>query len=79
MSSGTLFFEACGGRYKLKAILQPVVLALWASLSSLPPNEAIVAVVSTDMVVNLDVNGNLKVVLLEVRATFLVLRYVYQV
>ena len=50
MRSGTLckvFVVDCGGRYKLKAISQLVVEALWASLRSLPPKEAIVALVVT--------------------------------
>ncbi len=53
MSTGTLcrgFSVACGGRYKLKPISQFVVVALWVNLSSLPPKDAIVAFVWTDIV-----------------------------
>lgn len=42
---GTLLLVAWGGRKRFKAISQPVEEALWVSLRSLPPNEAIVAVV----------------------------------
>jgi hypothetical protein len=35
----------------LKAMSQPVVCALWLSLSSLPPKEAIVAFVVTEDIV----------------------------
>ena len=35
----------CGGRYKFNAISQLVVEALWVSLRSFPPNDAIEAVV----------------------------------
>ena len=39
-----------GGRKRFKAISQPVVEESWVSFRSLPPKEAIVAVVLKDMV-----------------------------
>jgi len=38
-----------GGRYRLSFISQPRVVALWVSFRSLPPKEAMVAVVWKDM------------------------------
>lgn len=52
ISSGTLqigFKVAWGGRYKLKAISQPTVEALWDSFNSFPLKQAIVALVVTDI------------------------------
>ena len=52
ISKGTLckgFRVAWGGRKRLKPISQDVVEALWVNLRSLPPKEAIVAFVWTDM------------------------------
>lgn len=54
ISTGTFFFwfdSACGGRYRLKAISQLVVVALCVSFKSLPPNEAMLALVVTDIFV----------------------------
>lgn len=55
MSTGALcsgFVVTCGGRYKLKFISVPVTFDWWASFNSLPPKEAILAFVVTDMVDN---------------------------
>ena len=41
--------NACGGRKRLSFISQFVVEALWVSLRSLPPKEAMVALVWRDM------------------------------
>lgn len=48
-SIGTLLDSDCFGRKRLNFISQPVVDALWASLRSLPPKQAMVAVVLTDI------------------------------
>lgn len=45
-----MLLEALGGTKRLKFISQLVVLAWCASLSSLPPQLAIVALVVTDIV-----------------------------
>ena len=50
ISMGTLLDSACLGRKRLNFISQPVVDALWASLRSFPPKQAMVAVVLTDIV-----------------------------
>ena len=53
MSSGTLcrgLVVSCGGRKRLKAISQLVEEALWAHFRSLPPKEAMVALVVTAMI-----------------------------
>ena len=53
MRRGTLcsgLVVAWGGMYRLKFISHLVVDALWASLKSLPPKLAIVALVVTDIV-----------------------------
>lgn len=54
MRTGTFWdaelLRACGGRKRLKPISQLVVVAAWLSLRSLPPKEAIVAFVVTDIV-----------------------------
>jgi len=52
MSTGALcwsFRTACGGKYRLKFISVPVTLDWWDNLRSLPPKEAMVAFVVTDM------------------------------
>lgn len=46
--------SAEGGRYKFNAMSQERVEEEWVSLSSLPPKEAIVAVVLND-IVNFDI------------------------
>ena len=43
---------ACGGKKRLKAISHLVLEALWASLRSLPPKDAMVALVWRDMMKN---------------------------
>lgn len=49
MRSGTFDDWACGGRKRLKFISHLVEVAAWLSLRSLPPKEAIVALVVTDI------------------------------
>ena len=55
MSTGSflVLLVAWGGRKRFRAISQPVVDASWVSLRSLPPKEAIVAVVLSDMVMGI--------------------------
>lgn len=52
--------NACGGRYRLKAIVHLVDMAWWLNLRSLPPNDAISAFVSIAILLNVHCDCGLR-------------------